>query len=138
MLQCIEDTQLGDLQVDSQIWRKHIWHKKRVNMNIIDNKHLDNTHLDNKHLRLLTDIAGAIVEYDLHLERNRLVNFIDLYRAYLQHLYGKHRQLDANTSQATFQQFIFDQTLLDKAASAVTLESGETVTAPIALHFQKS
>jgi len=92
---------------------------------------------DDNHLCLLTEIASAIVEYDLHLDQNRLVNFIDLYRAYLQQLYDKHKRQDSKTVQVSFQQFIFDQALLDAAASAVAIESRETVIAPIALQVQK-
>jgi len=86
----------------------------------------------------LAEIASAIVEYDLHLDQKRLVNFIDLYRVYLQQLPEKQARLKTRAVSVTFQQFIFDQPLLDKSAAAVAKDTGEQVNAPAALHVVNS
>lgn len=106
----------------------------------------------------LTCIASSAIEYDLHFEPIRLINFIDFYCTYLQHeglqgarlqttdLKGTGLQIedkrgepheykisDSSKEPVTFLQFIFDQTLLDETARVISTEVGERVDAPAAL-----
>jgi len=84
----------------------------------------------------LSNIVGAIVEYELHLEPNKLINFIDFYRVYRQSFSSNSQLIDSIVVPATFTQFIFDQSLLDTAAQVISIEAGEHVDAPVALHIQ--
>lgn len=84
---------------------------------------------------LLTDIVGSAIEYDMHYEPNRFIFFIDLYRVYLRGLQSSGEGKDSDP--VTFQQFIFNQTLIDTAASTATFETGERLKAPTALHFKR-
>jgi len=93
----------------------------------------------NKHdftVSTIGDIVGVAVEYELHLEPNRFINLIDLYRTYLD-----HRKVDDRNTQsepATFLQFVVNQSLLDKAALAVLFSTGDRINTPIALQLESS
>jgi len=83
----------------------------------------------------LNDIVSCIVEYDLHLESTRLISFIDLYRAYRESFSDSNNQSQSHSSPVSYREFIFDQALLNLAASIVSQESGESTAPPKALEF---
>ena len=79
----------------------------------------------------LSEIIGVAIEYDLHLEPNQFINYIDLYRMYLLTLRDGANSAVQNT--VSFYQFICSQPLLDTAASATEFETGQPIVAPTAL-----
>lgn len=82
----------------------------------------------------LAEILGVAMEYDLHLEPNKFINYVDLYRSYL----STCRGITTGESQAIapFYQFICSQSLLDAATSAIEIETGELMIAPSAFQPQ--
>lgn len=98
--------------------------------------------LDNKNDRVvdtLNSIVSSAIEYELHIEPNVLINFIDYYCTYLQSMSQKSVHFKSGNSNiisaipATFLEFIFDQTLLNETALVITAETGEQVTVLSAL-----
>lgn len=87
----------------------------------------------------LAEILGVAMEYDLHLEPNKFVNYVDLYRTYLstcRDITNRDITTGATPDTASFYQFICSQTLLDSATSAVEIETGELMIAPQAFQPQ--
>jgi len=80
----------------------------------------------------LAEIVGVAIEHDLHLEPNRFINYVDLYRQYL--LVKRESTQGDAYNPAGFYQFINSQTLLEIAASEIEIETGEPIAAPKTLH----
>jgi len=79
----------------------------------------------------LSEIIGVAIEYDLHLEPNQFINYMDLYCRYLQT--RCHNVKGIVQGKVNFYHFICNQSLLDTAASATENETGEAMVAPKAL-----
>lgn len=101
-------------------------------------------------INLLSNITEVACEHSADLDPVRLLNFMDLYRAYLSEVksHDANQSLlkvvsksgaemsntyDVSTLPATFEQFIGDSRLLQSAAAIATTESGETVAVPAPL-----
>ncbi|MFK7995477.1 MAG: hypothetical protein AB8B87_15185 [Granulosicoccus sp.] len=102
-------------------------------------------------LSLMSNIVETACEHGPDLSLVRLVNFMDLYRAYLQLANDPEEDLQAyiasisgpsdsvvtqklgKTEFVSFERFVRDSRLLNIAASAATRASGETVAAPTPL-----
>jgi len=82
----------------------------------------------------LSEIIGVAIEYDLHLEPNRFINYMDLYCSYL--LTRRASTAAVTGVTANFYQFICSQSLLNITVSATESETGETIVAPRALQHQ--
>lgn len=95
---------------------------------------------------MMANIVDMACEYEPDLGLMRLVNFIDLYRTYLEHIVVRQpldeelmtlagessvRKLEPTlTDCASFEQFISDSRLLHMAAVAASRESGIPVATP--------
>jgi len=103
-------------------------------------------------VKLLTGVAETACEHEADLDLMRLINFIDLYRAYLARALSAAKDLsplDVNSSSDSslqdsdpgstplvgFEKFIGDSRLLAMAASFATAESGESVAVPAPLQI---
>lgn len=85
--------------------------------------------------RVLTEIIGVAIEYELHLEPNKFMNLMDLYSCYLRtgcNSNGVGNIAEAETT-VDFHQFISNQSLLNSAALLTEIETGEPLIAPTAL-----
>jgi len=83
----------------------------------------------------LSDVVGVAVEYDLHLEPDRFIQYVDLYRVYIESYESITNPSFENHE--TFQTFITTQSLLDQAASLTQSETGEHLTPPNAFRTQE-
>jgi len=80
----------------------------------------------------LAEIIGVAVEYNVHLDPNKFVQYLDLYCTYL-----AHNESVADTavgSPATFYEFISSASMLESVSSMTTFETGERLDAPAPLN----
>ena len=78
----------------------------------------------------LADITVSMVEHHKVLNSTRTLNFIDHYRAYLEHNVAEAL---SDNPLVKFDRFITDQQLLNAAATYIALDEGEQLKAPQAL-----
>jgi len=79
----------------------------------------------------LFEIIAVAIEYNLHLEPNRFINYIDLYCRYL--IAQRDSSKFELETTVCFYQFICNQTLLDIAAASTESDTEGPVMAPAAL-----
>ena len=82
----------------------------------------------------LSEILGVAVEYNLHLNPDEFIRYLDFYSAYLsrtEDIEGKKVGDPAN-----FYEFISSQNTLNLAASMATFETGEVIMAPTAFRYE--
>lgn len=115
----------------------------------ISMKHADN--IDTA-INQLTSVVETACEHASDLDLMRMINFMDLYRAYLTEVKlgevglaslaivseqsATSRDVDlGSTPLVSFEDFIGDSRLLELAAAVASVESGETVSAPAPLRL---